>query len=205
MFVSERLAPLSVAGYHRRRLCHLATELDPAGRAVNHRKEQALGRTTTSRRSFERQCRHRKLFHLPIFADAGSCPGNCPGMEESTGAPSSFAVSLPSRLRASRRDGGRITQPPVTPHDASFPTYETERQAMLMLRGKLRGLVGRPHGDSGDRANHCSGSVIDCARRAARGRCCSSIMFGCSPFRLRPAAPSSLPVRESASSQTVIA
>ena len=55
---------------------------------------------------------------------------------------------------------------------------------MLMLRGKLRGLVGCPHGDSGDRANHCSGSVIDCARRAARGRCCSSIMFGCSPFRL---------------------
>jgi hypothetical protein len=25
-------------------------------------------------------------------ADAGSCPGNCAGMEESTGAPSSFAV-----------------------------------------------------------------------------------------------------------------
>jgi putative tryptophan/tyrosine transport system substrate-binding protein len=28
----------------------------------------------------------------PCLADAGSCPGNCPGMEEATGAPSSFAV-----------------------------------------------------------------------------------------------------------------
>jgi|SRR3954470_6673161 hypothetical protein len=53
---------------------------------------------------------------------------------------------------------------------------------MLMLRGKLRGLVGRPHGDSGDRANHCSGSVIDCARRAARGRCCSSIIVRVLPL-----------------------
>src|SRR5215470_12320859 len=28
----------------------------------------------------------------PILADAGSCPGNCSGIEEATGAPSSFAV-----------------------------------------------------------------------------------------------------------------
>ena len=28
----------------------------------------------------------------PILADAGSCPGNCTGMEEATGAPSSLAV-----------------------------------------------------------------------------------------------------------------
>src|SRR5215471_6943752 len=28
----------------------------------------------------------------PILADAGSCPGNCSGMEEATGAPSSLAV-----------------------------------------------------------------------------------------------------------------
>ena len=36
----------------------------------------------------------RKHCHLriPFFADAGSCPGNCSGMEEATGAPSSFAV-----------------------------------------------------------------------------------------------------------------
>src|SRR6516225_1990163 len=42
----------------------------------------------------------------PILADAGSCPGNCAGMEEATGAPSSFAVSHPRRLRASSHDGG---------------------------------------------------------------------------------------------------
>ena len=38
--------------------------------------------------------------------DAGSRPGNCSGMEEATGAPSSFAVCDPRRLRASGRDGG---------------------------------------------------------------------------------------------------
>src|SRR5262249_29889130 len=40
------------------------------------------------------QCHQRKALpsSYPILADAGSCPGNCPGMQETTGAPSSFAV-----------------------------------------------------------------------------------------------------------------
>src|SRR6516162_10784444 len=51
----------------------------------------------------------------PCLADAGSCPGNCSGMEETTGAPSSFAVYRPRRLRASSRDGGDgVNQPPST-------------------------------------------------------------------------------------------
>src|SRR4029077_11609403 len=44
----------------------------------------------------------------PFLADAGSCPGNCPGMEETTGAPSSFAGYEPRRPRASSRDGGGV-------------------------------------------------------------------------------------------------
>ena len=47
----------------------------------------------------------------PFLADAGSCPRNCPGMEETTGAPGSFAVSQPRRLRASGRDGGGMHEP----------------------------------------------------------------------------------------------
>src|SRR5262245_58422632 len=48
------------------------------------------------------------------LADAGSCPGNCSGVEEATGAPSSFADSGPKRLRASGRDGGSVmTRPPL--------------------------------------------------------------------------------------------
>src|SRR5262249_47623168 len=51
----------------------------------------------------------------PFLADAGSCPGNCSGMEETTGAPSSFAVYRPRRLRASSRDGDDgVNRPPST-------------------------------------------------------------------------------------------
>src|SRR5215207_957735 len=46
-------------------------------------------------------------------------------MEETTGAPSSFAALSPRRLRASSRDGGGVVnRPPVTPHYAPFPTYK---------------------------------------------------------------------------------
>jgi len=49
-------------------------------------------------------------------------PGNCSGMEETTGAPSSFAVW---RLRASSRDGGDGGEPtPVNSHYAAFATYK---------------------------------------------------------------------------------
>ena len=44
----------------------------------------------------------------PFLADAGSCPGNCSGMEEATGTPSSLADWGPKRLRASGRDGGKV-------------------------------------------------------------------------------------------------
>ena len=44
------------------------------------------------------------------YGDAGSCPGNCSGMEEGTGAPSSLAVCYPKRLRAD--EGGIVNRPP---------------------------------------------------------------------------------------------
>src|SRR6266540_3748548 len=52
----------------------------------------------------------------PFLVDAGSRSGNCSGMEEATGAPSSFAVWEPKRLRASGRDGETVmTEPPSPP------------------------------------------------------------------------------------------
>ena len=51
----------------------------------------------------------------PFLADAGSGPGNCAGMEETTGAPSSFAALSPRRLRASSRDGGGVVNRPPSP------------------------------------------------------------------------------------------
>src|SRR5262249_14420686 len=48
----------------------------------------------------------REHGHLRILADACSCPGNLAGMEEAPGAPTSFTVSHPRRLRASSHDGG---------------------------------------------------------------------------------------------------
>ena len=53
-----------------------------------------------------RRFRKTRASSYPFLADAGSCPGNCSGMEEATGAPSSFADWDPRRLRASGRDGG---------------------------------------------------------------------------------------------------
>ena len=61
------------------------------------------------------------------YGDAGSCPGNCSGMEEGTGAPSSLAVCYPKRLRAD--GGGIVNRPPVIPHYAPFASYKAARVA----------------------------------------------------------------------------
>src|SRR6516165_3295555 len=72
--------------------------------------------------STEKRCR--------FLADAGSCPGNCSGMEETTGAPSSFAVYRPRRLRASSRDGGDgVNQPPST--STMLLSRHTRRRELL--------------------------------------------------------------------------
>ena len=51
----------------------------------------------------------------PFLADAGLDPGNCAGMEETAGAPSSFAALSPRRLRASSRDRGGVVNRPPSP------------------------------------------------------------------------------------------
>jgi hypothetical protein len=60
-------------------------------------------------------------------------------MEEATGAPSSFTDWYTKRQRASGHDGGSVmTRPPVTPHNALFPSYKCAWQA-----GAIQGLHSR--------------------------------------------------------------
>src|SRR5262249_47298846 len=60
----------------------------------------------------------------PILADAGSCPGNCSGMEEATGAPSSFAVTSEAAAGFRSRRGPSHDSTLVTPHNAPLSTYK---------------------------------------------------------------------------------
>src|SRR5262245_39419707 len=72
----------------------------------------------------------------PILADAGSCPGNCAGMEEATGAPSSFAVSHPRRRRTSRHDGGcTTTTRPLSPLTMLLSRHTRRREFISLLSG----------------------------------------------------------------------
>src|SRR5262249_8874450 len=70
----------------------------------------------------------------PFLADAGSRPRNCSGMEEATGAPSSFADSNPKRLRASGRDGGDVVNRPPSPLTMLLSRH-TKRRAFIALLG----------------------------------------------------------------------
>src|SRR3954454_20445418 len=68
----------------------------------------------------------------PFLADAGSGPGNRAGMEETTGAPSSFAALSPRRLRASSRDGGGVVNRPPSPVTMLLSRH-TRRLTLLLL------------------------------------------------------------------------
>src|SRR4029077_1641116 len=71
----------------------------------------------------------------PFLADAGSCPGNCSGVEEATGAPSSFADSGPKRLRASGRDGGSVMTPHPLPPTMLLSRHTKRREFITLLGG----------------------------------------------------------------------
>ena len=75
------------------------------------------------------------LYHprRPFLADAGSCPGNCAGMEETTGAPSSFAALSPRRLRASSRDGGGVVNRPPSPLTMLLSRHTRRREFLACL------------------------------------------------------------------------
>src|SRR5829696_8462862 len=69
----------------------------------------------------------------PFLADAGSGPGNCAGMEETTGAPSSFAALSRRRLRASSRDGGGVVNRPPSPLTMLLSRHTRRREVLAGL------------------------------------------------------------------------
>jgi hypothetical protein len=56
-------------------------------------------------------------------------------MEEATGAPSSFAVWEPRRLRASGRDEGRVMSRPSSPLTMLLSRHTMRREFILLLGG----------------------------------------------------------------------
>jgi hypothetical protein len=61
--------------------------------------------------------------------------GNCSGMEEATGAPSSFADWDPKRLRASGRDGGGIVNRPPSSLTMLLLRHTRRREFIALLGG----------------------------------------------------------------------
>src|SRR5262249_49288092 len=105
----------------------------PAGRSAPKRSTR---RATPSRPNdlSTRRFRKTRASSYPFRADAGSRPRNCSGMEEATGAPSSFADSNPKRLRASGRDGGDVVNQPPSPLTMLLSRH-TRRGEFITLRG----------------------------------------------------------------------
>jgi hypothetical protein len=71
----------------------------------------------------------------PFLADAGSCPGNCSGMEEATGAPSSLPDWDPKRLRASGRDGETVMTESPLPLTMLLSRHTKSREFITLLGG----------------------------------------------------------------------
>src|SRR5712671_5120499 len=71
----------------------------------------------------------------PFLAEAGSCPGNCSGMEEATGAPSSLTVCYPKRPRASGRDRETVMTEPPSPLTMLFSRHTRRREFITLLGG----------------------------------------------------------------------
>ena len=112
-------------------------QLAVTGGVVIHRK-RISGLATPSRRDDPTLHRFHSSDALssscPFLADAGSCPGNCSGMEEATGAPSSFAVWCRGGLRASSRDGGGVVNRPPSPLNMLFSRHPRRRKSVVTSR-----------------------------------------------------------------------
>src|SRR3954468_16404033 len=57
------------------------------------------------------------------------------GMEETAGAPSSFAALSPRRLRASSRDGGGVVNRPPSPLTMLLSRHTRRREVMALIGG----------------------------------------------------------------------
>src|SRR5215204_6040293 len=110
--------------------------LQPASSLATE-KPVPCGSSNTSSRSCDTSIppKHALSSSRPFLADAGSGPGNCAGMEETTGAPSSFAALSPRRLRASSRDGGGVVNRPPSPLTMLLSRHIRRRAVLTALAG----------------------------------------------------------------------
>src|SRR5215204_3797883 len=108
--------------------------LQPASSLATE-KPVPCGSSNTSSRSCDTSIppKHALSSSRPFLADAGSGPGNCAGMEETTGAPSSFAALSPRRLRASSRDGGGVVNRPPSPLTMLLSRHTRRRELIGII------------------------------------------------------------------------
>src|SRR5262249_37843027 len=82
-------------------------QIGPTRPVVTHRRALLLGQHDDVQTILgDINSAKREHLRIPSLLMRGSRPGNCSGMEEATGAPSSLTDWGPKRLRASRRDRG---------------------------------------------------------------------------------------------------
>src|SRR5262245_17998924 len=115
-------------------LCNCSTNSDqPAGSLLTE-EHGPSGKIMTSNRSFDTSIPPKES--IAIFVSLScSRPGNCSGMEEATGAPSSIAVFDPKRLRASGRDGDTVMTRPPSPLTMLFSRHTKRREVITLLGG----------------------------------------------------------------------
>ena len=85
-------------------------------------------------------------------------------MEEATGAPSSFAVSVPKRLRASGRDGETVMTEPPSPLRMLLSRH-TKRREFITLLGGAAGVAAR---GAGAAASERAASACSCRQPRER-------------------------------------
>jgi hypothetical protein len=71
------------------------------------------------------------------LADAGSCPGNCAGMEEATGAPSSFTAYFRGGCGLPVATGVRSLTRPPSPLTMLFSRHTRRREFITLLGGAV--------------------------------------------------------------------
>src|SRR6478609_6085577 len=126
---------MPIAEIEKPRSC--STSLAQPAASFGTEEHCSSGNTMTSSRSFDTSIPPKEsiAIFVPFLADAGSCPGNCSGMEEATGAPSSFTVWDPKRLRASGRDGETVMTEPPSPLRMLLSRHTKRREFITLLGG----------------------------------------------------------------------
>jgi hypothetical protein len=126
--------PFGRRGLPLRRTCRHG----PPGGVIAHRRALLLGQdhdVQSILRHIDTAKREHCQLRIPSLLMRARGPGNCSGMEEATGTPSSFADCGPKRLRASGRDGGAVMTRPRSPLTMLLSRHTKRREFITLLGG----------------------------------------------------------------------